>query len=160
MVSARGPEHGVADPGPPQCGFPKVRLLRGGDRAPGDRRSAWHLGHRPDRRDTSTHQRHELMVRLPSSVGSASNRRHPYEPVLGSSIVRPGCDLAEWRPRVLIGRKRGSFASLLSVEAVFRLLLRGLSSFRLEKTAKNFALLDHLQIFAEFLHGLRPKRSR
>ena len=41
------------------------------------------------------HQRHELVVRLPSSVGSASNRRHPYEPVLGSSIVRPGCE----RPR-------------------------------------------------------------
>jgi hypothetical protein len=29
----------------------------------------------------------------------------------------------------------------------------------LEKTAKNFALLDHLQIFAEFLHGLDPEHA-
>src|ERR1700722_15284473 len=37
---------------------------------------------------------------------------------------------------------------------LFRSLLRGLSSFRFKKAAKNFALLDHLQIFAEFLHDL------
>jgi hypothetical protein len=32
--------------------------------------------------------------------------------------------------------------------------LRGLKAFRIEKIAKNFALLDPLQIFTEFLHGL------
>jgi hypothetical protein len=35
--------------------------------------------------------------------------------------------------------------------------LRGLKAFRVEKIAKNFALLDRLQIFAEFLHGLDPE---
>jgi hypothetical protein len=42
---------------------------------------------------------------------------------------------------------------------LFRSLLRGLSSFRFKKAAKNFALLDHLQIFAEFLHDLDPERQ-
>jgi hypothetical protein len=32
--------------------------------------------------------------------------------------------------------------------------LRGLRAFRVEKIAKNLALLDRLQNFAEFLHGL------
>jgi hypothetical protein len=43
--------------------------------------------------------------------------------------------------------------------SLFRSLLRGLSSFRFEETAKDFALIDHLQIFAEFLHGLGRFRS-
>jgi hypothetical protein len=34
--------------------------------------------------------------------------------------------------------------------------LRGLRAFRVEKIAKNFALLDRLQNFAEFSHGLDP----
>ena len=42
---------------------------------------------------------------------------------------------------------------------LFRSLLRGLKALRIEKIAKNFALLDPLQIFAEFLHGLDPKRA-
>jgi hypothetical protein len=37
---------------------------------------------------------------------------------------------------------------------LFRSLLRGLKAFRVEKIAKNFALLDRLQNFAEFPHGL------
>jgi len=37
-----------------------------------------------------------------------------------------------------------------------RSLLRGLRAFRVEKIAKNLALLDRLKIFAEFLHGLDP----
>jgi hypothetical protein len=37
--------------------------------------------------------------------------------------------------------------------------LRGLKAFRVEKIAKNLALLDRLQIFAEFLHGLDPKAT-
>jgi len=40
---------------------------------------------------------------------------------------------------------------------LFRSLLRGLKAFRVEKIAKNFALLDRLQNFAEFPHGLDPK---
>ena len=39
---------------------------------------------------------------------------------------------------------------------LFRSLLRGLKAFRIEKIAKNFALLDRLQNFAEFSHSLRP----
>ena len=41
---------------------------------------------------------------------------------------------------------------------LFRSLLRGLKAFRIEKIAKKFALLDPLQIFAEFSHGLDPER--
>jgi hypothetical protein len=37
---------------------------------------------------------------------------------------------------------------------LFRSLLRGLKAFRVEKIAKNFALHDHLQNFAEFPHSL------
>jgi hypothetical protein len=37
---------------------------------------------------------------------------------------------------------------------LFRSLLRGLRAFRVEKIAKNLALLDRLQNVAEFLHGL------
>jgi hypothetical protein len=37
--------------------------------------------------------------------------------------------------------------------SLFRSLLRGLRAFRVEKIAKNLALLDRLQNFAEFLHG-------
>jgi hypothetical protein len=40
--------------------------------------------------------------------------------------------------------------------SLFRSLLRGLEAFRVEKIAKNFALLDRLQNFAEFPHGLDP----
>jgi hypothetical protein len=40
--------------------------------------------------------------------------------------------------------------------SLFRSLLRGLRAFRVEKIAKNLALLDRLQNFAEFLHGLDP----
>jgi hypothetical protein len=43
--------------------------------------------------------------------------------------------------------------------SLFRSLLRGLRAFRVEKLAKNLALLDRLQNVAEFLHGLDPKRS-
>ena len=39
---------------------------------------------------------------------------------------------------------------------LFRSLLRGLRAFRVEKIEKNLALLDRLQNFAEFLHGLDP----
>lgn len=39
--------------------------------------------------------------------------------------------------------------------SLFRSLLRGLRAFRVEKIAKNLALLDRLQNVAEFLHGLR-----
>jgi hypothetical protein len=38
--------------------------------------------------------------------------------------------------------------------SLFRSLLRGLRAFRVEKIEKNLALLDRLQNFAEFLHGL------
>jgi hypothetical protein len=38
--------------------------------------------------------------------------------------------------------------------SLFRSLLRGLRAFRVEKIAKNLALLDRLQNLAEFLHGL------
>ena len=38
--------------------------------------------------------------------------------------------------------------------SLFRSLLRGLRALRVEKIAKNFALVDRLQILAEFLHGL------
>ena len=38
--------------------------------------------------------------------------------------------------------------------SLFRSLLRGLKAFRVEKIAKNFALLDRSQNFAEFPHGL------
>jgi hypothetical protein len=40
--------------------------------------------------------------------------------------------------------------------SLFRSLLRGLRAFRVEKIEKNLALLDRLQNFAEFLHGLDP----
>ena len=40
--------------------------------------------------------------------------------------------------------------------SLFRSLLRGLRAFRVEKIAKNLALLDRLQNVAEFLHGLGP----
>ena len=43
--------------------------------------------------------------------------------------------------------------------SLFRSLLRGLRAFRVEKIAKNLALLDRLQNFVEFLHGLDVKRS-
>jgi hypothetical protein len=42
---------------------------------------------------------------------------------------------------------------------LFRSFLRGLKAFRIEKIAKNFALPDPLQIFAEFSHGLDPLPS-
>ena len=42
---------------------------------------------------------------------------------------------------------------------LFRSLLRGLKALRNQKIAKNFARLDPLQILAEFLHGLDPKRA-
>jgi hypothetical protein len=42
--------------------------------------------------------------------------------------------------------------------SLFRSLLRGLRAFRVEKIEKNLALLDRLQNFAEFLHGLGPIR--
>jgi hypothetical protein len=43
--------------------------------------------------------------------------------------------------------------------SLFRSLLRGLRAFRVEKIAKNLALLDRLQNVAEFLHGLRRQRT-
>jgi hypothetical protein len=43
--------------------------------------------------------------------------------------------------------------------SLFRSLLRGLRAFRVEKIEKNLALLDRLQNFAEFLHGLDPERK-
>jgi hypothetical protein len=42
---------------------------------------------------------------------------------------------------------------------LFRSLLRGLKAFRVEKIAKNFALLDRLQNFAEFPHGFDVNRT-
>jgi hypothetical protein len=39
------------------------------------------------------------------------------------------------------------------LDSLFRSLLRGPRALRVEKIAKNFALLDRLQIFAEFSHG-------
>src|SRR6516162_508833 len=39
---------------------------------------------------------------------------------------------------------------------LFRSLFRGFRTFRIGKIAKNFALLDCLQNFAEFSHGLGP----
>jgi hypothetical protein len=42
--------------------------------------------------------------------------------------------------------------------SLFRSLLRGLRAFRVEKIAKNLALLDRLN-FAEFLHGLDPEST-
>jgi hypothetical protein len=42
--------------------------------------------------------------------------------------------------------------------SLFRSLLRGLIAFRVEKIAKNLALLDRLQNVAEFLHGLIRRR--
>jgi hypothetical protein len=42
--------------------------------------------------------------------------------------------------------------------SLFRSLLRGLRAFRVEKIAKNLALLDRLQNVAEFLHGLGRNR--
>jgi hypothetical protein len=44
--------------------------------------------------------------------------------------------------------------SARSHTSLFRSLLRGLRAFRVEKIAKNLALLDRLQNVAEFLHGL------
>ncbi len=41
--------------------------------------------------------------------------------------------------------------------SLFRSLLRGLRAFSVEKIAKSLALLDRLQNFAEFLHGLDPE---
>jgi hypothetical protein len=43
--------------------------------------------------------------------------------------------------------------------SLFRSLLRGLRAFRVEKIAKNLALLDRLQNVAEFLHGLGGERA-
>jgi hypothetical protein len=43
--------------------------------------------------------------------------------------------------------------------SLFRSLFRGLRAFRVEKIAKNLALLDRSQNFAEFLHGLDPLQS-
>ncbi|HZZ22048.1 MAG TPA: hypothetical protein VFE60_05500 [Roseiarcus sp.] len=43
--------------------------------------------------------------------------------------------------------------------SLFRSLLRGRRAFRVEKIAKNLALLDRLQNFAEFLHDLDPERA-
>ena len=43
--------------------------------------------------------------------------------------------------------------------SLFRSLLRGIRAFRAEKIAKSLALLDRLQNFAEFLHGLGGKPS-
>jgi hypothetical protein len=43
--------------------------------------------------------------------------------------------------------------------SLFRSLLRGFKAFRVEKIAKNFALLDRLQNFAEFPHSLGGLRS-
>jgi hypothetical protein len=40
--------------------------------------------------------------------------------------------------------------------SLFRSLLGGLRAFRVEKIAKNLALLDRLQNVVEFLHGLAP----
>ena len=42
---------------------------------------------------------------------------------------------------------------------LFRSLLRGFKAFRIEKIAKKLALLDRLQNFAEFSHGLDPQRK-
>jgi hypothetical protein len=42
---------------------------------------------------------------------------------------------------------------------LFRSLLRGLKAFRVEKIAKNFALLDRWQNFAEFPHSLDPLQT-
>jgi hypothetical protein len=44
--------------------------------------------------------------------------------------------------------------------SLFRSLLRGLRAFRVEKIEKNLALLDRLQNFAEFLHGLDRGRVK
>src|ERR1700733_12001460 len=54
------------------------------------------------------------MGALPSSVGSPSNHRNPYEAVVGvfdrtSGLEKPR-DLAEWRPWALIGRRRRKIA--------------------------------------------------
>jgi hypothetical protein len=43
--------------------------------------------------------------------------------------------------------------------SLFRSLLRGLRAFRVEKIAKNLALLDRLQNVAKLLHGLDPTRT-
>jgi hypothetical protein len=42
---------------------------------------------------------------------------------------------------------------------LFRPLFRALGAFRIGKIAKNFALLDRLQIFVEFPHSLDPLPS-
>jgi hypothetical protein len=44
--------------------------------------------------------------------------------------------------------------------SLFRSLLRGLRAFRVEKIAKNLALLDRLQNVAEFLRGLDRGRVK
>jgi hypothetical protein len=43
--------------------------------------------------------------------------------------------------------------------SLFRSLLRGLRALRVEKIAKNFALVDRLQILAEFSHSLGPNAT-
>src|ERR1700735_5604900 len=62
-------------------------------------------------------------------------------------------DIADHALYVAIGRRLcKNFRAFRT--SLFRSLLRGLRAFRVEKIAKNLALLDRLQNFAEFLHGL------
>jgi hypothetical protein len=42
---------------------------------------------------------------------------------------------------------------------LFRSLFRGFRAFRIGKIAKDFALLDRFQNFAEFSHDLDPKHT-
>jgi hypothetical protein len=75
---------------------------------------------------------------MPVAARAAFSRTRPYRVQLGTRASVRGCVKTPARFHT----------------SLFRSLLRGLRAFRVEKIAKNLALLDRLQNVAEFLHGL------
>jgi hypothetical protein len=93
-----------------------------------------------------TAEKWELSVRAVKPIsrsqlnGGFGARTGPYRGESCMGVVRRGCVKTSARFHT----------------SLFRSLLRGLRAFRVERIAKSLALLDRLQNFAEFLHGLRP----
>ena len=91
-----------------------------------------------------------LTVRRRSGGRLASRSERPLFAALRPYRDRPG--------RRALGRDCVKTSARFHT-SLFRSLLRGLRAFRVEKIEKNLALLDRLQNFAEFLHGLSGFRS-
>src|SRR5580704_9753025 len=82
---------------------------------------------------------------MPVAARAAFSRTRPYRVQLGTRASVRGCVKTPARFHT----------------SLFRSLLRGLRAFRVEKIARNLALLDRLQNVAEFLHGLgRDPKSK